>query len=108
MLGGLLGCTKTQVDYVLHLERNLKSLRIEMKKMMELYDDLLRKLEDKEEQHMKRTAKVAGWLDRVVTMKREVDSILDQSEQQIRNRSLGRWFKNWWSAYKLGKEVITV
>lgn len=107
MVCSLVDRTKTQLDYVLHLEKNLKSLRVEMNKMMELYVDLLRKLEKKEEQHMKRTSRVTGWVVRVETMKREVDSILDQGEQQIQNRSLERW-KNWWSAYKLGKEVITV
>lgn len=73
--------------------------------MMELKNDLLRKVEDAEECHMQRTERVIGWLKRVHMMETEVDVILSKGEQQIQSRCHGRCPKNLWPTYKLGKKV---
>ncbi|XP_057969076.1 probable disease resistance protein At5g63020 [Malania oleifera] len=99
------GMSKCRAN-IFHLEENLNSLRNEMSELKRAYEDVKIQVEVAEEQQMRRTRAIDGWLSEVEALEKEVNGILDEGNEEIRKKCLGGCCPiNCRSSYKLGKRV---
>ena len=79
----LWSCTSRHASYVINLEENMCSLRIEMEELRNVGEDVKRRVEDAENHQMRRRNEINGWLNRLVSLEREVKEILEEGDQEI-------------------------
>ncbi|XP_057981092.1 probable disease resistance protein At5g63020 [Malania oleifera] len=98
--------TSKHIANIIHLKENLNSLRKEMNELRRAYEDVRIKVEVAEEQEMRRTRTIDGWLSEVEAMEQDVDEILKKGDKEIQKKCLGGCCpRNCRSSYKLGKRV---
>uniref|UniRef100_A0A2N9F5V8 NB-ARC domain-containing protein n=1 Tax=Fagus sylvatica TaxID=28930 RepID=A0A2N9F5V8_FAGSY len=102
----LWNCTTNQATYICGLEENLELLRNDMNELKNLSQEVRRRVALEEIQHMKRTERVNGWLQRVEVFERQVEVILQNDTQELQKKCLLNCFpRNCNCCYRLGKAV---
>ncbi|KAJ4718290.1 NBS-LRR type disease resistance protein [Melia azedarach] len=101
-----LDATINRARYLRKLEDNLEKLQIELEKLIEARNDVVKRVVIAERQGMKRTEQVQGWLSRVQQLEAEVGELQKAKSQHIENLCLGGCcFKTCNSSYEFGKKV---
>ena len=99
-------CTAQHATYICHLKRDLESLRNRMVDLKNLSEDVKARVELVEQQNMRATRTVKGWLRKIDLVEVDVDRILQRGDLEVENKCLGSCFpKNFRLTYKLGKKV---
>ncbi|EOY26515.1 Cc-nbs-lrr resistance protein, putative [Theobroma cacao] len=99
-------CSAGQAIYTCRLEENLADLKTALNKLMELRNDVMRKVNIAEQGNMKRLDQVEGWLSRTEAMINEVDQLITDSPQEIKKLCMGGCFsKNYMSSLRFSKRV---
>ena len=102
----LWNCTTNQATYICGLEENLELLRNGMNELKNLSQEVRRRVALEEIQHMKRTKREKGWLQRVEVLERQVEIILQNDTQELQKKCLLNCFpRNCNCSYRLGKAV---
>lgn len=91
---------KRPANYICKLEQNQLALGIEVGKLVELRNDVKRKVEVAERQQLEALDQVQGWLQRVEAMQTAVTEMRASSETEA------NCIKNLKSSYHLGKKVV--
>ena len=103
----LWNCITNQATYICDLEENLELLRNDKNKLNDLRQEVRRRVRREEiTQHMKRTERVDGWLQKVEVLEGQVEVILQNGDQELQKKCLLSccpW--NCISSYRLGKAV---
>ncbi|XP_022735032.1 probable disease resistance protein At1g12280 [Durio zibethinus] len=82
-------CVAGQVIYARHLEENLIDLNTALDELKERRNDVTRKALIAIQQKLRRMDEVGGWLSRTETMIHEVDELLTDGPEEIKNLCLG-------------------
>ncbi|XP_017979050.1 PREDICTED: probable disease resistance protein At1g12280 [Theobroma cacao] len=99
-------CIVGQASYTCKLEDNLKALKKELAKLNARRDDVNRRVDLAEQQHMERLNEVQLWLSSVQTVGAEAEELIENGPQEIQKLcSGGCFFKNCKSSYNFGKQV---
>ena len=102
----LWSCTSRHASYVINLEENMCSLRIEMEELRNVGEDVKRRVEDAENHQMRRRNEINGWLNRLDSLEREVNEILEECDHEIQKRSLRNFCSsNCRSSYNIGRRI---
>ena len=102
----LWSCTSRHASYVINLEENMCSLRIEMEELRNVGEDVKRRVEDAENHQMRRRNEINGWFNRLDSLEREVNEILEEGDQEIQKRSLRNCCSsNCRSSYNIGWRI---
>ncbi|KAJ0075939.1 hypothetical protein Patl1_34594 [Pistacia atlantica] len=102
----ILDCTTGKVAYISELKDNLDALQTELQKLIEARNDVMRRVNIAEQQQMKRTDQVQGWLSRVQDVEAGAGEVLEIRSQEIEKLCCGGYCsKNCNSSYKFGKKV---
>ena len=102
----LWSCTSRHASYVINLEENMCSLRIEMEELRNVGEDVKRRVEDAENHQTRRRNEINGWLNRLDSIEREVNEILEEGDQEIQKRSLRNFCtSNYRSSYNIGRRI---
>ncbi|KAF5741723.1 disease resistance protein [Tripterygium wilfordii] len=99
-------CIVGEAMYMYKLKENLEDLRTTLEDLKSLRNDVNRKVNIAEEQHLQRLDQVQGWLSRADAMINEVEELLQDDSTETRSACLGVCCsKNCMSSYKFGKKV---
>lgn len=99
-------CIAGHANYTIKLDENLITLRAELIKLREKRDDISARVLLAEQNHLKRTNQVEGWLSRVETFISEAENLEKEGHQEIQKLCLGGCFsKSCLSSYKFAKKV---
>ncbi|KAJ0006943.1 hypothetical protein Pint_30177 [Pistacia integerrima] len=102
----ILDCTTGKVGYISELKDNLDALQTELQKLIEARNDVMRRVNIAEQQQMKRTDQVQGWLSRVQDVEAGAGEVIEIRSQEIEKLCCGGYCsKNCNSSYKFGKKV---
>ncbi|KAE8682909.1 Mitogen-activated protein kinase kinase 2 [Hibiscus syriacus] len=101
-------CSARHVAYIHHLEENLLSLQAGCEVLNHRRRDVRAKVEALEQQQrLRRTEDVALWLTLAEAMLGEVNIIIQQGDDELRNKCVGDCCpRNLKSTYKIGKRVV--
>ena len=100
----LWSCSSRHSSYVIDLEENMCSLRIEMEELRNVGEDSKRRVEDAENHQIRRRNEVNGWLNSLEVLEEEVNQILEKGEIEIQKRYLRICCtSNCLFSYKIGK-----
>ncbi|KAJ4718291.1 NBS-LRR type disease resistance protein [Melia azedarach] len=96
-----------RATYICKLEDNLETLQTELRKLVELKNDVKRKvLIAEEQQQMKRTEQVQGWISRVEELEAEVGELQKVKSEYVKKLYPGGCCSDdCQSTYKYGKKV---
>ncbi|KAJ4718429.1 Disease resistance protein [Melia azedarach] len=106
LISGCLNCTFRKAAYLSHLEENLVALQTQLQKLIEARNDVMTRVVNAEQQHMRRLNQVQGWLLRVEAVETEVGDLIRGGSQEIQKLCLGGYCS--WScksSYKFGRKV---
>ena len=100
-------CTAKRLLYIRELQENLNSLKSLTEELNNLRKDVMVRVEHEEKlKQSRRTHEVDGWLQAEQLMQVQVEEILQNGDQEIRNKCLESCCpKNCRSSYRLGKIV---
>ncbi|XP_022735336.1 probable disease resistance protein At5g63020 [Durio zibethinus] len=99
-------CVAGQVIYACHLQENLADLNAALDELKERRNDVLRKIVIDTKQKLRTLDEVRGWLSRAETMIHEVDELLIDGPEEIKNLCLGACCsKNYKSTLNFSKRV---
>ena len=101
------GCTCRPANYICKLEENQLALRIALRKLIELRNDVKRKVDLAERQQMKPLDQVQGWLSRVEALETAFSEMRGSAAMEA-NRLGSYRIKGFMSRYNLGKKVATM
>ncbi|KAJ0045491.1 hypothetical protein Pint_03711 [Pistacia integerrima] len=97
-----------KLKYKRELKRNIDSLKAELKRLIEVKNDLLRRVDNEEKQPQReRLSQVQGWLTRVADTLTEVDELITDSSEEVERLCLGGFcYKNYkYASFSFGKRV---
>ncbi|KAH6758292.1 hypothetical protein C2S51_018527 [Perilla frutescens var. frutescens] len=98
-------CISKDVRTIRDVDENLKSLENALDQLKNVSEDVKRRVELEEERQMVRTKEVDGWLQKVDTVAKGVNDVLQRAERRPRRGCRFGCQRSCWSSYKLGKEV---
>ncbi|XP_058075713.1 disease resistance protein RPS2-like [Magnolia sinica] len=86
-----------RIGHVVNLQDNVDSLKNAMNELKCVRDDVKTRVEVAERQKLKRTHDVRWWLEKVESIEREVNAMVEESKKVTRTS---------WSGYQLCKKVV--
>ncbi|KAJ0102235.1 hypothetical protein Patl1_03750 [Pistacia atlantica] len=94
-----------KLKYKRELKRNIDSLKAEFKRLIEVRNDLRRRVDN--EPQRERLSQVQGWLTRVADTLTEVDELITDSSEEVERLRLGGFcYKNYkYASFSFGKRV---
>ncbi|XP_022734718.1 probable disease resistance protein At1g12280 [Durio zibethinus] len=99
-------CVAGQVIYACHLQENLADLNTALDELKERRNDVMRKVDIAVQQKLRPLDEVGGWLSRAETMIHEVDELLIDGPEEIKNLCMGGCCsKNYKSTLNFSKRV---
>ncbi|XP_058074793.1 disease resistance protein RPS2-like [Magnolia sinica] len=96
IISRLLDPITQRTGYVVNLQKNLDSLKNGMNELKCVRDDVKKRVEVAERKKLKRTDHVHWWLEKVESIEREVNAVVEESKKVTRTS---------WSGYQLCKKV---
>ena len=98
--------TTEHANYLCKLPENLVALGTACKRLGELRNDVMRRVDIAEREQMQRLDQVQGWLSRVENLETQVSGLIEDGTKEIEKKCLGGCCPRRCSTgYKLGKRV---